>query len=106
MIDIYEKEELLNILNDYNKKKRVTIIHLTHDLNEALHSDRLIVLNDGKIVIDGKMPYVFEEEAVMRKLGLEVPFIIELAKKLKVYDVVKELKDYESFERLVEDIWK
>ena len=106
MIDINEKEELLKILKDYNKRKRVTVIYLTHDLNEALYSDRLVVLNGGKIIIDGKVPHVFEEEAVMRKIGLEVPFIIELTKKLKVYNVIMGTNDYESFERLVDDIWK
>lgn len=106
MIDLNEKEELLKILKDYNKRKRVTIIYLTHDLNEALYSDRLVVLNEGKIILDGKIPYVFEEEAVMRKIGLEVPFIVELTKKLKVYNILNEYKDYDNFERLVDDIWK
>ena len=69
---------LLKIIKDYNQKKRVTVVCLTHDLEEALYSDRIIVLNEGKVIIDGKMPYVFEEEVVMRKIGLEVPFIIEL----------------------------
>ena len=106
MIDINEKEEILKILKDYNIRKRVTILYLTHDLNEALYSDRLVVLNEGKIILDGKIPYVFQEEAVMRKMGLEFPFIVELIRKLKVYNILKEHKDYESFERLVDDIWK
>ena len=52
MIDINEKKELLKIIKDYNQKKRVTVVCLTHDLEEALYSDRIIVLNEGKIVKD------------------------------------------------------
>ena len=104
MIDINEKKEILKILNDYNKKKRVTIIFLTHDLNEALYSDRLVVLNEGKIVIDGPYNEVLSEERVMRKIGLEVPFFIELCQKLKVYGLVDEISS--DLEGLVSKIWK
>lgn len=106
MIDINEKKQLLKLIKEYNQKKRVTIVCLTHDLEEALYSDRIVVLNEGKIIIDGKIPYVFEEEVVMRKIGLEVPFIIELIKKLKVYEIVDSDNNFSDFERLVDYIWK
>lgn len=106
MIDINEKDTILKILKEYNERKRVTIIYLTHDLKEALYSDRLIVLNEGKVIIDGKLPNALEEESVMRKIGLEVPFIVELMKKLKLYNIIEENYSYMDFERLVDEIWK
>lgn len=104
MIDIKERKEIYNILKTYNKEKRVTIISFTHDLDEALYSKRLIVLNRGIIVLDGAFPYVFDEERVMRKIGLEVPFSIELSRKLKVFNLIDNLEL--DLERLVDSVWK
>lgn len=104
MLDINEKEEILKILEYYNKKKRVTIVSFTHNLDEAIYSDRLVILNEGKIVIDGPFPSVFNEERVMRKIGLEVPFSVELCQKLRVYGLIDELEL--DFERLVSKLWK
>ena len=104
MIDINEKEEILKILNEYNKKRKVTILMLTHDLKEASYSDRLVILNEGKIVIDGPYKDVFSEERVMRKIGLEVPFFIELCQKLRVYEILDEITS--NLEGLVDKIWK
>lgn len=104
MIDINERADILKILSEYNKRKRVTIISFTHNLEEAIYSDRLVILNKGKIVVDGSFPDVFDEERVMRKIGLEVPFAIELSQKLRVYNVINDL--YLDIERLVSKIWK
>lgn len=104
MIDINERSYLLKLLKKYNKEKRVTIISFTHNLDEALYSDRLVIINDGVIVVDGSFPSVFEEERVMRKIGLEVPFGVELSQKLKVYEIVSSLEL--DLERLVSLIWK
>jgi len=104
MIDINEREDIFRLLKDYNKDKRVTILSFTHNLDEAIYSDRLVILNDGKIVVDGAFPEVFSEERVMRKIGLEVPFAIELSQKLRVYNVIDNLEL--DLERLVSKIWK
>lgn len=104
MVDIGQRDKLLKILKDYNKKKRVTIISFTHNLEEAIYSDRLVVLNQGKIVVDGAFPEVFDEERVMRKIGLEVPFSVELSQKLRIYNLVDKI--HLSLERLVDEVWK
>ncbi len=104
MVDINERDKLYKILKEYNLKKRVTIISFTHNLEEAIYSDRLVVLNQGKIVVDGSFPVVFDEERVMRKIGLEVPFSVELSQKLRLYNLVDKI--YLIPERLVDEIWK
>lgn len=104
MIDVNERYEILNLLKKYNKKKRVTILSFTHNLDEAIHSDRLVILNHGKVVVDGPFPAVFDEERVMRKIGLEVPFSIEFSQKLRVYGLIDGLEL--DLERLVSKIWK
>ncbi|MEE0698983.1 MAG: ATP-binding cassette domain-containing protein [Bacilli bacterium] len=104
MIDVNERAEILKILSEYNKTKRVTIVSFTHNLEEALYAKRLIILNEGKIVVDGNFPEVFNEERVMRKIGLEVPFAVELCQKLRVYGLIGEIDM--NLERLVTKIWK
>lgn len=104
MVDINQRKELLKIIKDYNTQKRVTVVSFTHDLDEALYSDRLVVLNEGKIIIDGAFPKVFDEERVMRKIGLEVPFAVELSQKLRVYNLVNKIDL--DIERLVDEVWK
>lgn len=104
MIDINEREKLLKVLKEYNRKKRVTIVSFTHNLDESIYSDRLVVLNNGKILVDGSFPRVFDEERVMRKIGLEVPFTVELSQKLRVYGLVDDIRL--DLERLVNNVWK
>ena len=104
MIDINEREKLLKVLKEYNRKKRVTIVSFTHNLDESIYSDRLVVLNNGKILVDGSFPRVFDEERVMRKIGLEVPFTVELSQKLRVYGLVDDI--CLDLERLVNNVWK
>ena len=104
MIDINEKDEIFRILKDYCIRKRVTILSFTYNLDEAFYSDRLIVLNKGKIVVDGSFPYVFEEENVMRKIGLEVPFSVELSKKLNLYNLNSRV--HLDIKGVVDELWK
>lgn len=104
MIDINEKQKILDILKEYNKKKRVTLISFTHDLKEAKYSDRLVILNKGKIIVDGAYDKVFKEERVMRKIGLEVPFMVELSKKLMVYDLLDNIEL--DMDKVVSILWK
>ena len=104
MVDINERQKIYKILDEYCRKKLVTIISFTHSVEEAQYSDRLIVLNEGKIVIDGPFPEVFKEENVMRKIGIEVPFEVELSQKLKILGLTDRL--YMDMRKLVKDLWK
>lgn len=104
MIDINERKKILDLLKDYQNKKNVTIVSFTHDLDEVMYADRLIILNRGLVVVDGPTKEVFEEERVMRKIGLEVPFCVELSQKLRVYNLVDHVEV--DLERLVDLLWK
>lgn len=104
MVDINERAKLLKIIEKYNKEKVVTVIFFTHNLDEALYSDRLIILNKGKIIVDGAFPQVFNEERVMRKIGLEVPFMVELSQKLRVFNIVDKIDL--DMDKVVSNLWK
>ena len=104
MIDINERKKIFEVLKDYCNRKRVTVVSFTCGLDESLYSDRLIVLNKGKIIVDGPFPYVYEQENVMRKIGIEVPFEVELSQKLKLYNLTDKL--HMDMKGLVDELWK
>ena len=73
-------------------------------MEECLYSDRIIILNEGKILLDGTFPSIFDHENIIRKIGIEVPFAVEFSQKLKLFNLVDKLDlDLES---LVDKICK
>ena len=82
----------------------MTIINTVHDLSETYYSDRLVVLNNGEIVIDGNPLGVMEYDRILNKLGIKLPFEIELSLKLKLYGLIDKL--YYDTEMLVNDLWQ
>lgn len=79
MLDPESKEEINNLIAAIKKEHpNLTIIRLTHDLDEAINADRLIVLDKGKIVADDQPLKIFKNHDIIDTLGLEVPFIVRL----------------------------
>ena len=103
MIDEKEKSKILKILKKL-KDDGMTIINTVHDLSETYYSDRLVVLNNGEIVIDGNPLGVMEYDRILNKLGIKLPFEIELSLKLKLYGLIDKL--YYDTEMLVNDLWQ
>lgn len=78
MLDPNGRQEVMNVLKKLNKDENIGIILITHHMDEAIDVDRVIVMNSGKIVIDGTPKEVFSQVEYIKKLGLEVPAITEL----------------------------
>lgn len=87
-LDPHGKKSVLGIIKELNKKG-VTIIHITHDMNEIVHADRVIVMNKGEIVLNGSPSEIFSRIDVLKNLGLNVPTVTELVYRLR--DTFKEL---------------
>lgn len=94
------KNKLINKLKENNKR----IINFTTDIEETLLLEYLIVLKDSKIIMEGNTKAVLNEEKILKKLGFNRPFIVELSTNLLYYNIVD--KVYYSSESLVNDIWK
>ena len=103
MIDENDKNNILKILKKLNKRG-MTIINVVHDLKESYYSDRLLIFSDGEIVLDGPPLKVMEYDKILNKLGISIPFEIELSLKLKLYGLVDKL--YCNMEMLVNDLWQ
>ena len=63
----------MNVLNRLNKEEGITIIHITHHMNEAVIADRVIVIDEGSIVMDGTPKEIFSNVKQVKELGLDVP---------------------------------
>jgi len=103
MIDEQEKKHIFEILKELNKKG-MTILNITHDLDESLYSNDILVLQDGKIILHDTKENVLKEEQIMKKAGLELPFLADLSIRLIYYGVLDHM--ILDMDEMVNAIWK
>ena len=85
MLDPHGRKEVIQTLKELNEKEKVTIILITHHMNEAALADKIFVMNEGKIALQGTPKEVFSHYDEMKKIGLDVPVSTEIAHGLKKY---------------------
>ncbi len=83
MLDPSGRKEVLDTVRRLNQQKGITVVWITHFMEEAAQADRVVVVSDGQVVRDGKPQQVFEEIDAMRQLHLDVPHMTELAHELR-----------------------
>ena len=83
MLDPNGRKEVIATLKELNRQEKVTIILITHYMNEVIEADRVFVMDKGKIAIMGTPRQVFSDVEKIKSLGLDVPQITEIAYKLK-----------------------
>ncbi|SNX54401.1 energy-coupling factor transporter ATPase [Thermoanaerobacterium sp. RBIITD] len=83
MLDPMGRKEVINTILKLNKDDGITIILITHFMEEAVLADRVIVMDEGNIALDGTPKEVFREVTKLKRLGLDVPQVTELAFKLR-----------------------
>lgn len=79
MLDPLGRREIMEIVRKLNKEKGKTIVYITHYMEEAIFADRVIVMDNGEVSIEGTPEEVFSQVDEMRKLGLDVPQATEIA---------------------------
>jgi len=78
MLDPAGRREVLSAIRTLNQERGITVVLITHHMDEAMDADRLIVMNDGKLVIDGAPAEVFTQVEALRAMGLAAPDTVEL----------------------------
>lgn len=99
-----EKEQIIKELKIFQMENNMTIIMTTMNLEETLESDYLYIIADSKIILEGVPQQVLEHDNVLNRLGLELPFMMDLSVKLRDYDVLKEIEL--DMDRMVEKLWR
>ena len=83
MLDPVGRREVVETMEKLNREKGITVISITHYMDEAARADRVIVLDDGKILMDGKPEEIFARGDMLRRAGLELPQCADLCYRLK-----------------------
>ena len=102
MLDPRGKDEIKRVIYDLHNDKQLTIISITHDIEEALKSDHVIVMNKGKVYMDDKPVEIFKHEKELRAIGLDIPFTYKVAD-----ECIKQglkISKHDSLEGLVDEI--
>lgn len=83
MLDPFGRKEVINTVKELNEKYGITIILITHYMEEAVDADKIYVMDSGKVIIEGTPREVFKNVDTMKELGLDVPQMTELAYELR-----------------------
>lgn len=83
MLDPKGRREVLNTVMELNREHSTTIALITHYMDEAVHADRIIVVDHGDVVMTGTPREIFSQVDKMKELGLDVPQVTELCHRLK-----------------------
>ncbi len=79
MLDPIGRREIINTIKKLNKEENKTVIHITHYMDEAVEADRILVMEEGEIVMEGTPREIFSQVEKVKELGLDVPQVTELA---------------------------
>ncbi len=83
MLDPAGRREVLDTIRMLNREKGMTVLNITHYMSEAAEADRILVINDGSLILDGTPDEVFSDRELLCRVGLEVPQCTELVHRLR-----------------------
>ena len=95
-----EKKDIFTFL----RKQKITIVYTTISLEDTLYSDYLYIINDKKVALEGNPLYILQKDNIINKIGLKLPFMVDLSVKLTDYELIdKQILDPKE---MVDDLWK
>ena len=105
MLDPNGKKDILDLVKQMRKEKpKLTVISITHDIEEAYECDRVILLNEGEIVLSCAPDKLFENKEIIQKYNLSLPFIVELKEKCQELGI--DVKNSKNIKEIGELLWK
>lgn len=104
MLDPVGRKEIMQTINELRQAEKLTLIMVTHDLEEVIQADHVIVLNEGKIWAEGTPADILMHGDALKQIGLDVPFTVELAKYLREEGLSLN-EQVLTNEALMEDLW-
>ena len=88
MLDPVGRHEVLETIQNLNKNEKISIVHITHHMEEACLADKVLIVDDGKLVAQGTPEEVFSDVDGIQSLGLDVPQVTKLMYELKKLGIV------------------
>ncbi len=102
--NIVLKKQILTLLKNMNSNSNLSVLNITHDINDAVFGTDIQILFNNKIVINSKYEELINYEKDLKKYHCELPQIIDLSNKLKCYNMINKI--FINMDRLVKAIWK
>lgn len=103
MLDPQGRQNMMSLVRELAQDEEKTIIMITHHLDEAVFSDRIVVMNDGKIILEGTPKEVFAQKELLESVQLDVPFAVKASYELKEKGIIQDICT--SDEELMETLW-
>ena len=103
-LDKYERDNILTILKNLNKIENITIIDVTQNMEDILFGNMILILDNGKIAQYDSNDKIFDNSKIFSKLGLDLPFMVDLSIKLKYYNLIDRI--IYDMEEMVDVLWK
>ena len=105
MLDPKGKKDIRELIAKMRKNNQdLTVISVTHDIEEAYESDEVIVMNKGGIVCSGDPKKVLNDPKLMNEVGIDIPFILTIKEKLAEHG--KKIETVDNIDELVEALWE
>ena len=108
MLDPRGRREVMDTIMKLNREKGITVILITHHMDEAARADRMVILHKGKIRADGTPKEIFADVEKIHELGLAAPETVELCHELNQagFDLPQDLLDTEQCAQALYDVLK
>lgn len=103
ILNYLDNETKTNLIKDLQSENK-TIINYTIEIEETLLLDYLTVIHNNEVIMEGNTKEILKEEKILKKLGFNLPLIVELSNGLKYYNVLT--KTYYDIESMVNTLWK
>ncbi|PIC58161.1 energy-coupling factor transporter ATPase [Sporosarcina sp. P12(2017)] len=104
MLDPQGREEVIEIVKKLRSEINLTVLSITHDLEEVLLADRILVMNEGQVLMVGTPQEIFQQGTELEKVGLDLPFALRVSELLRATGV--ELQgNHMTEEELVNELW-
>ena len=98
------KIKILKNIKQFSKKEKITVINMTNDVEDTLLADNIVIISEGKVLLEGSKRKVLERVEFKKKNNMSLPFVVSLSNKLKFYELINKI--YFDEKKLVDDLWK
>lgn len=107
-LDLYfnidEQKNIISFIKEYIEKYGLTVLITTTDLEISLDTDHLYIIDKGNLELSGTPIEVLQKDNIINKIGLNIPFMIDLSVKLRDYDLITDIET--DYDRMIEALWK
>lgn len=104
MLDPQGRDEVIQVVDELKRTTGLTVISITHDLEEVLLADRVIVMNNGQLLLTGKPEEIFAHGDELEAIGLDLPFAARLSRSLRQAGIAIQ-GEHMTEEELVNELW-